>query len=178
MQNLVNVHFPLKKITISDFDRPFFTEELRLLRRKRQRRYQKFGKDQNYKQINIEFQAKLKLAKSKYRDKIIQQLKEGKRGSTYSALKKLSLRTDQTNQNTFTLPSHQTKGLSAKQSANVIASYFANISSEFSPVSIRSMPQHIQDFLEHSSSVECPLLSEVDIYDAIRKAKKPNSSVG
>ena len=34
MNKLTNTHFPLKKITISSFDQPFFTEELRDLRRK------------------------------------------------------------------------------------------------------------------------------------------------
>ena len=37
MTNYVDNFFPLKKITVSIFDKPFFTEELRALRRRRQR---------------------------------------------------------------------------------------------------------------------------------------------
>ena len=43
-------------------------------------------------------------------------------------LKKCSLLTDQLNQSTFTLPSHQSMGFTPAQSADVIATYFAEIS--------------------------------------------------
>ena len=75
----------------------------------------------------------MKIAKIKYKNKILQQVKEGKRGSSYSALKKMSLRSDQVNKNTFTLPFHQSQAFSAQQSADIIASYFAEISREFDP---------------------------------------------
>ena len=43
MTNLLDKSFPLKLITISDRDQPWFNEDLRLLRRQKQREYTKNG---------------------------------------------------------------------------------------------------------------------------------------
>ena len=41
--NMIKANFPEKIITISNFDKPFMTQELKELRRKRQRIYRKRG---------------------------------------------------------------------------------------------------------------------------------------
>ena len=41
---LQDIHFPLKEISISPYDTPWITEELKVMRRKRQRIYRKHGR--------------------------------------------------------------------------------------------------------------------------------------
>ena len=45
---LIKINFPEKAVTILDFDKPYITEELKLIRRQRQRTYQKHGKSAKY----------------------------------------------------------------------------------------------------------------------------------
>ena len=65
--NLVNEIFPEKQVTVSDRDKPYMTEELRLLKRQRQRVYTKWGKNARYNELQKEFDIKIKLEAQKYR---------------------------------------------------------------------------------------------------------------
>ena len=58
---LIENNFPEKVVTISDFDKPYITEELKLIRRQRQRTYQKHGKSAKYIELKELFDKKLKL---------------------------------------------------------------------------------------------------------------------
>ena len=124
MDFYVAKYFPLKKITVSPLDKPYFNEEFRLLRRQRQRCYKKFGKTEKYVEIKNRFDSKLLIEKQKYREKLLKEVKEGKRGSTYSALKKMSLHCDQVQKPEFILPKHQLLNLLPLQCAEKISDYF------------------------------------------------------
>ena len=89
---LQHIHFPLKKISVSPYDKAWITEELKTLRRRRQRIYGKEGKSQNYLDIKKEFDSKQKVEVSRYIDKIKQEVLSGKRGSGYNAIRKLENR--------------------------------------------------------------------------------------
>ena len=56
---LVDSYFPKKSITVTEGDKPFFTEELKRLRRKRDSIYQKSGKCHKYIEAQKVFQLKL-----------------------------------------------------------------------------------------------------------------------
>ena len=66
------------------------TEELKALRRRRQRIYRKQGRSPKYHEIKDAFDNKLKAAALKYKEKIIAQVSEGKGGSSYSSIRKKS----------------------------------------------------------------------------------------
>ena len=55
MNNLVSSTFPEKVITVSPEDQPYFNEDLRNLKRKRQREYSCHGKPQKYLDIRNKF---------------------------------------------------------------------------------------------------------------------------
>ena len=78
--SLVDQIFPEKTVTISNFDLPFMTEELKLMKRQRIRVYNKHGRNQKYICICNQVEAKLKLAAEKYSLNM---------KNSYSALKKL-----------------------------------------------------------------------------------------
>ena len=53
--DLVDIHFPLKKVIISPYDKPWINEELKALRRRRQRLYRKEGRSPAYLLVKLEF---------------------------------------------------------------------------------------------------------------------------
>ena len=105
------------------------------------------------------------------------EVSEGKRGSTYPALKKLGLRPGQEVQSQFLLPSHADRNLSAAQSAEIIANHFSNISQEYAPLNIANLPPNIQQFLVDPDQDLVPVLSTHDVHRRICGSKKPNSLV-
>ena len=175
---IVKSTFPEKMVTISDHDKPYFTEELRLLRRQRQRAYRKGGRNAKYMNLKAKFDQKLKSEAQKYTQKIIAEVAEGKRGSSYPALKKLEFGKNTEKSANFTLPGHSDENLTALQSAEKFADYFSEISQEFDPISVEKLPPWIRDELIFGKSDTAkPILSEYEVYKKLRKIKKPNSVV-
>ena len=86
---LVEKVFPTKQVTIIEGDQPFFTEELRILRRQRDRAYQRDGKSLAYHAKQKKFQDMLRSEALKYKHKIMEEVRDGKRGSGYAAIRKL-----------------------------------------------------------------------------------------
>ena len=86
-EHLIKETFPEKKITLYQTDKPWFTEELRLLKRRRLREYSKNGKSNKYYELVEKFESKSREAIHKYKEKIKEQVVTGDRGSTYLALK-------------------------------------------------------------------------------------------
>ena len=67
---LQEIHFPLKKISISSYDKPWITEELKRIRRYRKRLYRKEGRSPSYLKVKDEFECKMKSEVAKYVNKI------------------------------------------------------------------------------------------------------------
>ena len=174
----INGVFPLKTVTISNKDKPYFTEELKRLRRQRQRVYRKQGKSPKYLSLVSEFDLKLKAEAKKYQDKIQADVLEGKLGSSYSALRKLGAGCKDNGDNGFTLPSHAEDDLTPQQSADRFADYFSKISQEFEPINVQSFPPKIQLKLaigKHDQSK--PVLEDYQVFNKLRASKKPHSTV-
>ena len=142
------------------------------MKRRRQREYQCHGRTEKYLEIKSKFDEKLK-----YIEKIKNEVSEGKRGSSYPAIKKLGLRPFEKIQESFLLPSHVEQNLTPAQSAEVIADHFSSISQEYSPLNPQNFPPNIQNHLSNPDQVMAPKLTRYDVYRKIVKAKKPNSQV-
>ena len=97
-RNIVEKTFPEKTVTISDRDKPYMTEELKLLRRQRMRCYIKGGRSEKYLSLLKKFELQMKIEAEKYHTKILSEVAEGKRNNTYSALRKLEFGHDHTTQ--------------------------------------------------------------------------------
>ena len=149
--DLVDIHFPLKKVSISPYDRPWFTEELRSLRRRRQRIYRKEGKSEIYVALKNKFDTKLKKEASKYIEKIEKEVLEGKRGSSYSAIRKLGNREFEVpkGMESFDIPDFVNNDYTDQQSSDAMADYFSSISQKFDPIDVDDFSPSIKDVLEH-----------------------------
>ena len=176
-QAMVDEAFPLKKIKVSNYDKPYFTEELRELKRQRQRVYRKEGKSKKYLKLKTTFDKKLRAAVHKYKLKILKEVSDGKRTSLYSALRKIELGEHFSSCSNFSLPSHSEENLTPLQSAEKLADYFSSISQEFEPICVDKLPLRVKNILSSSSSQSKPVLEEWQVYARIKKSKKPNSTI-
>ena len=106
----------------------------------------------------------------------MESLRDTNPGQAYNILKKLGAQPgDCIDSNTFTLPSHESEGLSEEQSAERIAEHFAEISQEFPPLNVLTLPPHVQTKLQCEDRP--PLVTEHEVHQKIRSAKKPRSGV-
>ena len=128
--------------------------------------------------LQNQFDLKLKAEARKYQEKIISEVSEGKRSSSYAALRKLGVGGKDVGKNIFTLPSHADSDFTPQQSADAFADYFSSISQEFDPVCVDNFPPNIRKVLEDGHSDKSkPVLEEYQVYDKLRTSKKPNSTV-
>ena len=177
---LQDIHFPVKKVTVTAYDRPWITEELKSLRRQRQRVYRKEGRSFRYLKIKKEFDDKLKAEAAKFMNKLNDEISSGKRGSTYSAIRKLGNRDfeDTKGSDTFDIPEFVDMDLNDQQSAEALAEHFSSISQEFQPLDTSTLPPNLKEELDRGLvEKNIPKLEEYEVYEKMCKAKKPHSTV-
>ena len=91
---------------------PFVTEDMKVLRRNILREYEKRGKSQKYNELKLCMKNKKEKEVLKYKEKILDDVRNGNRNSTYSALRKLGVRPGDNGSTTFHLPAHVDRKLS------------------------------------------------------------------
>ena len=117
---------------------------------------------------------------TKYKDKIMAEVSEGKRGSSYPAIRKLGNRDFEAARNAqnFEIPELVENNLDENQSAEALADFFSSISQEFEPINVDRFPPKIRLELEKGRTDEnVPILFEHEVHKNIMKAKKPHSTV-
>ena len=175
-QKLIEETFPSKKVCIYATDQPWFTEELRTLKRQRLREYEQHGKSLKYSILLETFSMKSKEAVEKYKQKVKDDVTQGNRGSSYPALRKLGARPGEAHKSLFQLPSHA--GFTAEQSAECIAAHFAEISKEYTPLTLSSLTPRVRSYIADENSRTVPtFLSISAVKKRIIKAKKPQGIV-
>ena len=178
-EKLVNENFPKKSVTVRQGELPYFTEELKAMRRKRNRIYQQSGKSERYYRIKAEFETKVKSEAQKYKNRILCEVNDGKRGSGYSAIRKLGNGpSDWDKKKEFQIPSYCEKGLTPQEAANRLADHFSAISQTVQPLDPSKFYPALKEAVqEGKASLIKPKLSQHDVYMKFKKVKKPNSSV-
>ena len=157
-------------------DKAWISPELKSLSRRKQREWVKNGRSAKYDNLLSEFSRKYKRAAEKYMKSKIDALKSTKPGQAFSILKSMGAQPgDCTDNQTFTLPTHQSEGLSDQQSAERIADYFSAISSEFSPLDLEKLPTRVKSKLGTKSVP--PVITEQECYEKLKAANKPRSGV-
>ena len=136
-KEMVDIFFlPVNVVQSGPTDKPFFTEELRHMKRRRQRAYNSHGRrSEEYRYLVNFFDSKLRIERQKYIEKVQKEVSLGKRGSAYQAIRKLGnwpgeswARPD------IMLPSHCEENLSPTQSANRLEDHFSSISQSIQPL--------------------------------------------
>ena len=178
-KEMVDKTFPMKEVQVGPDDKPYFTEELRQLKRRRQRAYTNLGR-RSAKYINLRnrFDEKLKQEGIKYKLKIENEVKQGKRGSGYKAIRKLGNRPgDSWHRTEVTLPGYVEQKYTPLQAANKLADHFSAISNTVEPLDISKFHPALKEKLEEGRTCAKPILSQHQVYRKIMQVNKPNSSV-
>ena len=171
--DLVDRHFPVKTITVTDADQPWVTKNLKSLKRARMREYCRHGKSVKYFDLKNMFTVKQKEAVKHYTDKIVNEVKNGTKTSGYKALRKLGVRKGDTKDDLFILPQHSDQNLSEEETAERIADYFTAISQEFEPLIVKNLPPNILKCIDDAKTdSDIPILEPYEVYRKIKRVKK------
>ena len=174
---IVDTFCPVKVVHSRPDDKPWITEDIKIIKRKLQREYERKGNSVKYYDLKNIYENKLKKEAQKYKEKLLQDVRNGDRNSCYAALRKLGARPGESSGSQFTLPAHIDQSLTAGQSAELIADHFAAISQSYEPISLDSFPPKLRDNLRSPNISIIPQLEEFEVFKRICKSKKPNSSV-
>ena len=168
---LVNKQFPFKTV-------PYFTEELRLLKRRRQRAYRNGKRSRKYQEAKRQFEEKIVKEAIKYRLKIIGEVRQGKRNSSYQAIRKLGNQPGEGGHNAVVLSSYHELGLTPQQSAERLAEHFSNISKTVDPLNLELFHPALRQALEDGRTIQKkPVLAQDQVYRKMKQVTKPKSSV-
>ena len=106
------------------------------------------------------------------------EVKEGKRGSGYKAIRKLgNMPTEKWMRSEITLPIYIEQQLTPMQAANQLAEHFSAISQTVEPLDINQFHPALKAALEEGRVGPKPSLSQHEVYRAIMRVPKPKSSV-
>ena len=169
---ILNTFCPEKKVFGKPDEPPWITENLKQLKRCIMREYEKNTKSIKYLELKSLFDKKMENEIQKYKNKIIEDVMNGNRSSTYSALRKLGVRPGEQNCDTFTLPEHTDNNLTAQQSAEIMADHFAAISQNYDPIMIDNFPPKIREELLQPDLSATPSLEEYEVYNKMCAEKK------
>ena len=154
---------PLKSVKLGSQDKAFINQDIKQIKRRKQREWVKRGKTEKYRQLSTLFQEKYNSAAEHYMRSKIDALKDTKPGQAFKILKDLGAQPgDCTDSNSFSLPNHQARNLSPEQAAEEIAEHFASISNEYPPLNKESLPDRVKKNLATYSTP--PTISEYDCY--------------
>ena len=124
-ENIINKIVPKKSIKVSTKDKPWMNMNLKKLRRQRQRIYAKEGKSLKYKQIKKEFEDEKRKSAESYKDKILDDLKEGRIHNSYKSLRKLC-NGNADEREDIIVQEHRDNLLSTEELSKYVAAHFAS----------------------------------------------------
>ena len=114
----------------------------------------------------------------KYRNKIVEEVKEGKRSCGYKAIRKLGNQPGEGRQHEVLLPAYVEQGLTPQQAADTLAEHFSAISQTVDQLDIDQFHPALRRALERGkASQEKPVLTQHEVYRKMLSVTKPKSSV-
>ena len=164
----INIYFPEKLVKFSHEDREFMTPELKILDRKRKRIYSKEGKSEKWVSLNNSFKMKVSLAKQKYYNRMIKDLKISKPHQWYSKLKRMTSY-DQHLQDEIIVD--EICQFSPKEQAEILACKFSSVSNQYDEL------QDNDIVLPHASTDSIPVFTPAKVYPYISTINTNKSNI-
>ena len=160
-------YLPKKVIRIASDDKPWYTQHLKKLDRRRRREYNKNRRSQKYRQLNSNYLDKVSRAKKKYKRTMIDDIKEARPGQWYSILKRIS-RYDQGKSHDIQV--EEISHLSPQEQAERIADNQAQISNSYKSVELKDIP------IPHFSVEDIPQFTPSQVKQYIYRLKSRKST--
>ena len=144
------------------------------MRRLKASEYKKEGRSLKYKQLDREYQCKLKNVKLEYKNKFLDEAIKAKNPrNAFKALKKLS--GVQETQSNFVLPGWENK--SDFETSNLLCDFFSAISNEYRALDVNDLPDRVKSHLNTIEQLEIPQFGEEQVLLQLNKMKIPSSMV-
>ena len=153
---------PSKVRKICSVNQPFCTDEMTRLKRLKCREYQKNRKSLKWQDLNSQYRQAVKKAKKNYYKNIVKDLKTSNTSQWYSRLKRLCS-FDKEKRDSIEVES--IRDMTASDQAEEIASKFAKVSQEYTPV----MRDEID--IPDCSNTSMPEFTEIDVQKKLEKLK-------
>ena len=176
VQHKIEENCPLKTFKVNRLDNEFTTPAIKRIKRLKSREYTKHGNSQLFKDLKKQLKLKIKEEGAKLVSKQI--AIAGEKGNKWiRQAASLFARPGDSHSKSFDLPQHVERGLSEIESADVIADFFSEISQEYDPLCIQSLPERVRIKLDNDPC-EHPTYLEHEIYEELLGAKKTCSVPG
>ena len=144
----------------------------------KKKEYRKHGKTEKYQKLLLKFNEKYQKAAKNHLEKNVKSLKEENPGKAYAVLKKMGAQPgDCMEEGSFRLINHVEANMSTAMSAEKIAEHFSAISKEYPPLEIKNLPSYVQNIMQDTYDFELPVLTEAEVWEKIKEAKKPKGGV-
>ena len=161
---------PLKTFKVNSLDKDFTTPAIKRLKRLKSREYTKHGNSQLFKNLKKQLKDKIKEEGAKLVSKQIETA--GEKGNKWiRQAAALFARPGDSPSKSFDLPEHVERGLSELESAEVIADFFSEISQEYDPLSVQSLPERVRIKLD-TDPCDHPTYLDHEIYQELLGSKK------
>ena len=92
LQGQVDKYFPVKKVRVSNIDKPWITNNLKKMDRLRKEEYKRHGKSEKYLNLQKQYSDKMNSASRQYLKQNVTDLMEAAPGRAWSVLKKMGAR--------------------------------------------------------------------------------------
>ena len=176
--NKIDAIFPKKEIKIYDGDKEWMRPQLRILRRQKNREYQKNKKSIKFIELEKKFHDMKDFNSREYIKKKVEELKNSTLRKFYSKIKEAGSRLGECQKSSFSVSSHVELNLQPDVAAERIAQHFSTISKEFPPIDAYSLPQRVKEKIFHPEvSKSAPHIEEYEVYEMFKKRGFKQSSV-
>ena len=149
---------------MSNFDKKWFNSNLKVLQRRKQREFFKYGKTAKWNKLRKEFQRKKRTSIQNFYNNFTDNLIKSNPRKFFSMTKKIAATTPEQQ---ICIPEIQ--GLSDIMSAEKIADYFSGISNQYEVVNLEMLPCYLP-------SLSPPQVSEYQVLSKLRKLKNTKST--
>ena len=170
VQLKIEENCPLKTLKINCLDKEFTTPAINRIKRLKLHEYTKHGNSDLYKTLKKLLKAKIKEDGEQLISK--QVALAGEKGNKWIRhVASLFAKPGDAPSKSFDLPDHVDRGLSELKSADEIADFFSQISQEFDPLCLHSLPERVQAKLA-ADPCDHPFFEDHKIYQELLSSKK------
>ena len=176
VQLKIEENCPLKTLKINCLDNEFTTPAIKRIKRLKLREYTKHGNSVLYKTLKKQLKARIKEDGEELISKQVSLA--GEKGNKWIRhVASLFARPGDAPSKSFDLPDHVERGLSELECADEIADFFSQISQEFDPLCLQSLPERVQAKLGEDPC-DHPYFEDHEIYQELLSSKKTCSVPG
>ena len=168
VMEIVNRIAPEKYRNISTDDQPWYTDQLKILDRKRRREYRNNRRSDRYHILQKEYETKCKQAKKKFFNQMVRQIREANPSRWYSLLKRITKSDADKNEE---LNISEINNLTDEEQVEMIASHFNATSQEYEQVEVEDIK--IPDFNTETT----PKFSESKVKQVMDKVKLNKATI-